>query len=203
MKVKVCGNSTLENLKEIIKTNPDFLGFIYWPVSKRKIVDSNIISIVPKNIKTVGVVVDQSLQEIQNIPTDYIQLHGQEDALFCQKVKEMGFGVIKAFQIKEDFNFNILNDYQDCVDYFLFDAFGKLPGGNSTKFNHQKLKEYNLDVPFFLAGGIDIDNANDVLELKSQFKNLFCVDINSKFEILPGIKDAQKVGVFINKIKNN
>lgn len=203
MKVKVCGNSTLENLKEIIKTNPDFLGFIFWPVSKRKVLDKSIISIVPKEIKTVGVVVDQSLEEIKNIPTEFIQLHGQEDAKFCQEVKKMGFKVIKAFQIKEDFDFKILNAYQDYVDYFLFDAFGKLPGGNSTKFNHQKLEDYNLEVPFFLAGGIDLENANDVLALKSRFKNLFCVDINSKFEILPGIKDASKVEAFINTIKNN
>ncbi|MFO7828371.1 MAG: phosphoribosylanthranilate isomerase, partial [Bacteroidales bacterium] len=138
MKLKVCGLNNAKNIKEITRLNPDFVGFIFYPRSKRFILDHGVntemIKEIPLNIKKVGVFVDSSIDEIiklfYDFNLDYVQLHGNENVTFCAKLFLKQIPVIKAFRLDKDFDFRQLEAYLPFCNYFLFDTKGKLPGGN-------------------------------------------------------------------------
>lgn len=203
MKLKVCGMRDENNLTNLLKINPDFIGLIFHEKSPRNV--SIPIKIeLPKNTFLTGVFVDESeafiIRKISENGLKAIQLHGQESPIFCKKIKELNQKVIKAFNIHSEFDFSALDEYTPYCDYFLFDAFGKNAGGNGITFDWELLKNYTGKTPFFLSGGIDSDMAKTLKEIKhSKFKG---VDINSKFEIEPGLKDIEKVNLFKDKIKS-
>lgn len=202
MKLKICGMKYAENIKEIASLCPDYIGFIFHRKSPR-FIGKLIIPEIPKKIKKVGVFVNSKIEFIRNSVSNHsleaVQLHGHESVEICKKLKDLPVVVIKAFQIDNNFNFNMLTDYETCVDFFLFDCKGPLPGGNGTSFDWDVLDQYNLSIPYFLSGGI----GNEDLEIIKSFKNskaakrCFGLDINSKFELWAGKKNYLTIKKFI------
>jgi len=160
MKLKVCGMKYQDNMIEVAKLQPDYLGFIFHENSSRYF--DGTIPELPKTIKKVGVFVNASIEEIseksKKHQLDAIQLHGDESSEFCAQcraefVSESNpIEIIKVFSIKDDFNFELLNPYESVCDYFLFDTKGKLPGGNGYTFKWNVMKNYPSNTPYFLSG---------------------------------------------------
>ena len=217
MKIKVCGMKYPENIAEVAALQPDYLGFIFWEPSPRYF--SGDIPPLPETVMKVGVFVDAPLssvvEKVRVYELDLIQLHGRETAAFCKSLRKelekMGtnkedtfkeVGIVKAMAVGSDFNFEDLNTYRDVVDYFLFDSKGPLPGGNGFGFNWELLRDYSLDTPFFLSGGIglhEVENLNNFLKTPVAEK-CHAIDVNSAFEQKPGLKDARTLQLFIEKI---
>lgn len=201
VKLKICGMKYPENIQDIAALEPDYLGFIFWDKSIRKM-DFETLPNIPFSIKKVGVFVDESIHEIfskvNQYKLDSVQLHGNESVIFCKNVKKTGVEVIKAFSIDHNFNFNTVKDYVPFVDYFLFDTKGKLPGGNGITFNWKMLEKYQYEKPFFLSGGIgktEIDAIKDFLKTEASNKCV-AIDVNSRFELKPGCKSITKLKKF-------
>ena len=194
IKLKICGMKYSENIQEIAALKPDYLGFIFWDKSSRKF-DLIELPKLDSNIKKVGVFVDASIEDIQSkiktFQLDIIQLHGKESVEFCANLKNENVEIIKAFSINNDFNFSQIKAYENVVDYFLFDTKGKLPGGNGTTFDWQVLENYDLQKPFFLSGGIGLTEINKIQEFLDSYLSKYCyaIDVNSRFETAPGLKN--------------
>ena len=198
---------TPENISGVAFAFPDYLGFIFYPKSKRFVgmePSQKIMAIVPDSVKKVGFFVDEApekvLETVQNWNLDVVQLHGNETPEYCQQIQDLGITIFKAFSVDDQFDFEILNAYSGVCDYFLFDTKSQLPGGTGQKFNWQLLENYKVDVPFFLSGGISPDDLDAVLNFRHP--QLFGIDINSGFEISPGLKDVEKVKNFISGIRS-
>ena len=201
VKLKICGMKETENITEISALQPDYLGFIFWEKSKRNMT-LDAIPELPETIKKVGVFVDASIQEIaakiNQYQLDVIQLHGNESVIFCRNVKKLGVEVIKVFSMNSNFNFSLVKEYVLVVDYFLFDTKGKLPGGNGVTFDWKILENYRCDTPYFLSGGIgttEIDGLKEFLKSPAA-KKCYAIDVNSRFEKKPGIKNKIKLQKF-------
>jgi len=209
MKLKVCGMKL--NTLEVATLDPDYLGFIFWEPSKRYF-DGNIPKL-PASIKKVGVFVDAPLEEIRKKVKEYrlqaVQLHGKESPEFCSDLKkstsdrskaleENSLEIIKVFSIKDDFDFSNLAPYENVCDFFLFDTKGKLPGGNGFTFSWEVLKNYPSSKPYFLSGGIGLDEIEKIREFQQRPESKYChaIDVNSKFELEPGLKDIDKLKEF-------
>ncbi|MGD0756669.1 MAG: phosphoribosylanthranilate isomerase [Bacteroidales bacterium] len=207
IRIKVCGMCDSLNVKEIADAKPDFMGFIFYPGSPRYVHEEPEMAIfhnVPPGIKRIGVFLNENNHKILDISIrkglDMIQLHGNESPVSCLQLKSTGLTIIKAFNIADDFSFESLMQYVPVCDYFLFDTKSENPGGNGMKFNWEKLKEYSLDKPFFLSGGIGPEDAGVIKSIGN--RGFFAVDINSRFEAAPGIKNVSMVKRFIEEIKN-
>lgn len=192
-----------ENIASLIELNPDFIGYIFHQQSPRNIKTIPKV-IIPKNIKKVGVFVNKPLEFILEKATlyslDFIQLHGNETAEFCKKIKQHKFKIIKAFNISNQFDFEQLNKFQTTCDYFLFDAFGKNAGGNGITFNWDLLQQYYGKTSFLLSGGIDTNLIDQIKQLKHP--KFIGIDINSKFEIIPGFKNIKKIKQFKDELQS-
>ena len=188
-----------ENILEVSQLLPDYLGFIFYEKSSR-FFDGEILEI-PSSIKKVGVFVNARLMEIngkiKKYDLDLIQLHGDETPEFCENLKQDKIEIIKVFSVDDNFDFEVLNQYENVCDYFLFDTKGKLHGGNGITFNWQILEKYKSKKPLFLSGGIGIDEIEKIKTLKLP---IFAIDVNSKFEIEPGLKNKQLLQEFITQL---
>ena len=192
-----------ENIQEIALLEPDFLGFIFYENSVRNYTENTIVSI-PNSINKVGVFVNERpekiIKTIQKYDLNIIQLHGKETESYCLELinqlnhNQLNTKIIKSFSVDDCFVFQTLNDYQ-MVDYFLFDTKGKLPGGNGTKFNWKVLDKYHLEKPYFLSGGIGLDDVKSIKEFikTPASKYCFALDVNSQFEIEAGLKNKEKI----------
>lgn len=194
-----------ENIEAIAGLQPDYMGFIFYEKSKRNF--EGIISEIPKSIKKTGVFVNEYPEIVVSLVEEYqlkaIQLHGDESPEYIKGLKSHLLNkteIIKVFGVKDEFDFHDLQPYLELVDFFLFDTKGKERGGNGVKFNWKVLEKYPFEKPFFLSGGIGIEDAVQLKEIKSTKLPIFAVDINSKFEIEPGLKDTNKVKSFKNKL---
>ena len=205
MKIKICGLKFESNIIGLSKLEPDYMGFIFWEKSKRHIKGSTP-NLSETKIKKTGVFVNADFENIKGKSYDHkleaIQLHGQESPEFCRKIKNLGVEIIKTFSIDENFNFNILEKYKLCSDYFLFDTKGKSPGGNGISFDWEILRNYKYEKKFFLSGGIGIESINAIKKIKNLDLPLFGVDINSKFEINPGKKNVELIKSFKRSLDN-
>lgn len=203
MQIKVCGLKYPENISDVLETNVDYLGMIFHPQSPRFVSSASNYKNIP-NSKKVGVFVNKNLDEIINYHKDYqfntVQLHGNENNDLVIELKHKGLQVWKAFGLEIHFNFEILNNFPD-VDAFLFDTFTTNHGGSGKKFDWQILIDQKIEKPFWLSGGIGLEDANQL----QKFTHPQCLgyDINSKFEIEPGLKDVQKIIEFKQKIDQN
>ena len=204
MKLKVCGMKYQDNILEVAELQPHYIGFIFHEPSSRCF-EGNI-PILPESIQKVGVFVDKPVeyivQHIEKYQLDAIQLHGHESAEVCRLLKSTGKTVIKVFSIKDNFDFDVLDVYEEVCDYFLFDTKGRLPGGNGYAFNWKILDDYQSTKPFFLSGGIGIDEMDNLIKFKQSEASKFCyaVDVNSKFEIEPGLKNIDELKNFVNEL---
>ena len=195
------------NAREVSGTGADYMGFIFYPGSKRYVgrdPDKSLFSSVPGKILKVGVFVNEKTAELLRIARKYslelVQLHGAETPADCRTIRSAGFGVIKSFGIEPDFNFDALASYIPEVDHFLFDTRSDHHGGTGTRFNWEILDQYDFEKSFFLSGGIGPDHAEEILAF--QHPSFHGVDINSRFEIFPGVKDIDKLKTFITHIKS-
>ena len=188
--LKICGMKYPENILEVSQLLPDYLGFIFYEKSSR-FFDGEIPKI-PKTIKKVGVFVDSTFDEIiskiEKYDLDLIQLHGNESPEFCLNFKNSNIKIIKVFSVDDDFEFNVLEHYEQVCDYFLFDTKGKLHGGNGVTFNWQILENYKSKKPLFLSGGIGIE---EIKKIKTLNLPIYAIDVNSKFELVPGLKNTK------------
>ncbi len=195
------------NPKEVAQLQPDYLGFIFWKPSTRYF-DGNMPEL-PKSIKKVGVFVDafveEVLQKVKKYSLDALQLHGTESPEYCSNLIQAQVDIIKVFSIKDDFDFSVLEAYEASCDYFMFDTKGKLPGGNGYVFDWSILKEYPSSKPYFLSGGIGLNEIDSLLAFLESpaSKQCYAIDVNSKFEIEPGLKNIKQLREFKKLLSNN
>ncbi len=198
MIVKVCGMRDAENIHEVEALGIDLIGFIFWPKSSRYV--SERPAYLPTNCKRVGVFVDENIEVVKKIAQDYaldyIQLHGNETPDYCALLK--GHKLIKAFNIATAEDFEQTKPYEGLVNYFLFDTKGKSVGGNGTKFDWSVLDDYHGTTPFILSGGIGPDDAARIRSF--HHPQLAGIDLNSKFEDAPALKNIQKLKTFLEQL---
>jgi len=200
----------IDQINQLSDIGVEFCGFIFYPKSPRyvfKHMPAVSIKKIKSNINKVGVFVNASTEDVLQTVDDcglyLVQLHGDESPRACERISDY-VSVIKAFRLAEDDNILWkIKDYQDVVDMFLFDTEGAGYGGTGKKFNWETLMDLNINKPFFISGGIQPE---DVAALQAFSKNkvgkdLFAVDVNSKFEITPGYKDMEKVRTFLSQLK--
>ena len=209
MRVKVCGITQALQAQQIRDAGVDFVGFIFYPPSSRYVYKSMPAEEIKKlrNINKVGVFVNADvndvLRTVDNCGLYLVQLHGNESPRYCEKISQY-ITVVKAFRVSEGDNISWkIKDYYDVADLFMFDTEGASFGGTGKKFDWQKLKEANIGKPFFLSGGIAPDDVATIQQFQQQAvaKDLFALDINSRFETSPGVKDVQQVTTFIHEVK--
>ena len=204
MKLKVCGMKYRDNILEVAALRPDYLGFIFYEKSSR-FFDGSMLEL-SKEINKTGVFVDASndfiLECIQLHNLQAVQLHGHESPEFCEALISTDVEIIKVFSIKNQFDFSVLKAYEDVCDYYMFDTKGKLPGGNGYTFNWNILDGYPSTKPYFLSGGIGLDQREDLAEfLKSDAsKHCYAIDVNSQFEIEPGLKNIKLLNTFKSQL---
>jgi len=208
VRIKICGMKYPENIIEVGSLLPDYMGFIFWEKSARYF--DGIIPELPKSIKKAGVFVNATLEEIldkiEKHDLQAVQLHGHESAEFCGNLKKSipkVIEVIKVFSILDTFNFAELNPFENVCDYFLFDTKGKLPGGNGTTFDWKVLEQYPSTKPFFLSGGIGIEELEGVKQVLKTSLPIYAIDVNSKFEIEAGLKNIQLCTDAIYRVFSN
>ena len=209
--IKVCGMRDIENINQLQELDIDFMGIIRYSKSKRFVDDSQKEKVAQQTMNkgTVGVYVNESLENILKdiipLQLDVIQLHGDEDSAFAKALLEIDIKIFKAFQITEDFDFNSLKEWEELAAqyvgklFFLFDTATPNYGGSGKKFNWSILDSYKGEVPFLLSGGISKDDVALVKEFKH---NMFLgIDLNSKFETEPGVKNIEEIKTFIEKLR--
>jgi phosphoribosylanthranilate isomerase len=206
MKIKVCGLKCQSNIEELTHLPIDYMGFIFYNKSPRYLdedLSSDFVKSIPKRIKKTGVFVNENIYSIFNriahYDLDMVQLHGDETSELCAELKPH-VKVMKAFQIQDGLDFKQLESYLSVVDYFLFDSPTANYGGSGKQFNWQLLKNYNYNIPFFLSGGISEDHIEEIKLLN--IPQLIAIDINSKFETEPGLKNIEHIKQFISKLNS-
>jgi phosphoribosylanthranilate isomerase len=204
MKIKVCGMKYKENIEQVVSLRPDFMGFIFHDSSKRYVTEDFQMPASHTEIKKVGVFVnadaDYIIDKINKYNLDCIQLHGSEQPYFCRQMQRITC-IIKAFGIDEHFDFHTLEAYKDTCNYFLFDTKTPAHGGSGQQFDWQLLKKYHYNVPFFLSGGLDLRQIPEIKDLALTYPLLVGIDVNSRFEIGPGMKDIDKLHELIHAIR--
>ena len=203
MIIKVCGMREAENIREVEALGIDFMGFIFWPKSSRYV--SECPAYLPTQCKRTGVFVNENLDQVRHMAKAYaldvIQLHGSESPEQISHLSPLTshLSIIKAFNIATTEDIEATKPYEGIVDYLLFDTKGKTVGGNGEKFDWSVLEAYHGDTPFLLSGGIGPDDAERV----RSFHHPKCIgiDLNSRFEIAPGLKDINKLRAFLAKVK--
>lgn len=208
MKLKVCGLTKLNQIEELIFLNTSFLGFIFYEKSPRYVTNHLTLNEISK-IKhpgKVGVFVNEDVDKISEISDtadlNYIQLHGDENENFIYELRNKlskEIKIIKVFRVEIDFE-NLkskIHNLKSDVDYFLFDTDSKSYGGTGKTFDWQILNQLEITKPYFLSGGISLENFKEMKNLKQL---PFALDINSKFETEPGVKDLQKIKQLYEKL---
>lgn len=204
--VKVCGMKYPSNILDVGALQPDLMGFIFYPKSPRyaEPLDIATLESLPRNIKKIGVFVNEDLDKILTIVFKYkldgVQLHGAENKEICSRLRDAGLLVIKAFSIAEAYNFVLTKNYEGACDYFLFDTKTEAYGGSGLKFNWAILSEYTGETPFLLSGGIAADDAEAILKI--EHPKFAGIDLNSKFETSPGLKNVEMLNVFLSELKD-
>jgi phosphoribosylanthranilate isomerase len=193
IRLKICG--LRDNITEVTALQPDYAGFIFYASSPRYVGEDFVMPELHELIKKVGVFVNEPvecvLEKVRKYRLDFAQFHGSESPEICEEIADAGFGVIKAFQMDDNFDFSQLQQYDATVDYFLFDTKTKSYGGSGTAFNWEILKKYNMEKPYFLSGGISLENLEGLNEV--DLSQVHALDVNSKFELKPGLKNIEKL----------
>lgn len=206
MLVKVCGMREPENIEKVAQLGVDMMGFIFYPKSPRFASQSIARTAADKNVCRVGVFVNESAglisDKIQLFDLNAVQLHGNESRELCEQLHEQNglLKVIKAISVSTAGDIQKYKEYVGAVDYFLFDTKCKTVGGSGQQFDWQVLENYDGDVPFILSGGI---GPEDVERIRN-FHHPKCIgiDLNSKFEMEPGLKDVEMLKTFLENIEN-
>ena len=209
MKLKVCGLTKLDQIQELISLKVDFLGFIFYEKSPRYVLNHlNLkeISKIPHAGK-VGVFVNETIENVIDFSVkanlNFIQLHGDEDDHYIANLKNNLPNQIKMIKVirignqtSEELQKNI-NQQPSTINYLLFDTDSKAFGGTGKTFDWKILNEVEISIPYFLSGGISLENVHQIPTINTQ---PFSLDINSKFELEPGIKDLEKIKQLYEKL---
>ncbi|HLS37927.1 MAG TPA: phosphoribosylanthranilate isomerase [Sphingobacterium bovisgrunnientis] len=202
LKIKVCGMRDADNIRQLVTLPIDYIGFIFYAKSARFVSENPEINI-PHSIKKVGVFVNSSKEEIRAKTKEFdlqvVQLHGDESPEFCQEIKDLDVETFKAFGIDEEFDWESIEAYENKVDYFLFDTKSKQYGGTGQTFNWEKLKANPYNTHYWLSGGISLDNIEEAANFEDN--RLYGLDLNSKFEIEPALKNIHSLTQAISIIK--
>lgn len=202
MEVKVCGMRDVENIQRLISdVNPDWMGLIFYPNSSRFVSDEKAAELAGIPIRKVGVFVNESEVEILRKVTDFrllaIQLHGNESVDLVKRLSEKtDCELWKVISVGAEVDWESLEGYLPFVSKFLFDTATAAHGGSGKRFDWKVLETYPFDKGFLLSGGLDEESGNEVLALREQIPQLLGVDLNSKFEDSPGIKNIEKLVLF-------
>lgn len=209
--LKVCGLTKLNQIKELIDLKADFLGFIFYEKSPRFVLNQLSLEEILKieHSGKVGVFVNEDLEKIIEISEkanlNFIQLHGDENEDFISELRQKlnpEIGIIKVIRIGNQTTYELqktVNQQPTTINYLLFDTDSKAFGGTGKTFDWNILNDIEIQISYFLSGGISLENAGD---LKNINQKPIALDINSKFEIEPGNKDLEKVKEFLSLIKN-
>jgi phosphoribosylanthranilate isomerase len=203
MQIKVCGMREKDNVRLVASLLPDYMGFIFFATSPRdasSVLQKETIENLPTNIEPVAVFVNKELEEALAILKQnnfkHAQLHGYESPEYCEAIKQHGFGVFKVFSIDESTDFSSMEQYLGMADYFLFDTKSPKHGGTGVKFDWDLLERYKLSKPVLLSGGISSDDVEMVQQALVKYPWIHGLDLNSRFELSPGIKDIEKLRTF-------
>lgn len=210
MRIKVCGMTDLQQMHQLGQMGVEFAGMIFYHKSPRfvlKHLNGEMVKRAKLKVYKVGVFVnasyDEILNHVENFGLDMVQLHGDETPRFCEQVSNY-IQTIKAFRIGEDENIPWkVKDYYESCDMYLFDTLGAGYGGTGKKFNWDILKEAAIEKPYFLSGGIEPTDAAAIKTFANEeaARNLFALDVNSKFEVSPGVKDMGLVRKFVEEVR--
>ncbi len=229
LSLKVCGMKYVENIQQVAALQPDYLGFIFYEKSKRNFegIIPELPKSIKKTGVFVNEYIEIVISLVEEYQLDAIQLHGDESveyvtdlknqlierrALFIEEnkhqkkqknkqyVSENEVEIIKVFGIKDEFNFDVLKPYVAVVDFFLFDTKGKERGGNGTKFDWSVLEKYPFKKPFFLSGGIGLEDLEQIQIVLKTNLPIYGIDVNSKFEVEPGVKKIEELKEFKKEI---
>jgi phosphoribosylanthranilate isomerase len=203
--LKICGMREPDNIMSVASLGPDILGFIFYPGSPRYapgLLDPGIVASLPRHIRKAGVFVNSDYDHImpfaEKYSLDIIQLHGDEGPDLCGKIRNTGLKVIKAFKISSSADFGSCSDFVGSTDFFLFDTWTGKHGGSGEKFDWGILDSYSHRHPFFLSGGIGPEDAEHIRKINNP--GFYGADINSRFEIKPGLKDVDRIRKFIHDL---
>ena len=203
MMIKVCGMRDADNIRAAEALGIDLMGFIFWPKSCRYV--SEKPAYLPTQCRRVGVFVDATVddicQHVEDYALDVIQLHGKEAPAYLQALHSLygdSIAIIKAFNIATAEDLQQTACYEGLADYFLFDTKAQQVGGNGTKFDWTVLASYAGKTPFLLSGGIGPDDAERVQAFHHPL--LAGIDLNSRFELAPGLKNIQQLKTFIQAL---
>lgn len=199
--VKVCGMTEAANIRSVEQLGVDMIGFIFYPKSPRCL--CTLPDYLPQRAKRVGVFVGAPKEEVltyaDRLTLDYIQLHGNESPAYCRSLRRAGLRLIKAFSLSRPQDLLPTADYQDTCDYLLFDTKTAHYGGSGNQFDWQLLDRYRGTVPFLLSGGINPYSAPAIRELRHPL--LAGIDLNSRFETRPGVKDPERIAQFLQQLR--
>lgn len=203
--VKVCGMRDYANIAAVIGLKPDYMGFIFYPESPRCVPPDADLPNLPDGIKKVGVFVNADLGNVIALARvhelDIIQLHGTEPPGYCDALKVLGFTVFKAFGIRHAEDLEATAGYESGCALFVFDTKSPKHGGTGQQFDWNVLHAYTGSTPFLLSGGIGPADAEAIRALS--LPKLAGVDLNSRFELEPGLKNTELLAPFINAMKSN
>lgn len=211
MLIKVCGITSVEQLKDLQLIGVDYAGLIFYPPSPRYVGKHKMQASETKeqqiSIRKIGVFVNEQESDLLKLVDDWglemVQLHGEETPEFCERISKQ-VKVIKAFRVGTVVDIELMvSPYKDVVDYFLFDTMGEKYGGTGKQFDWKLVSNTVLEKPYFLSGGIGADLDQELNDFASTQKDLYAVDVNSKFEVSPGIKNMGLIRKFVDSLKNN
>lgn len=209
MRVKVCGMTQPDQVEALAAMGVTFAGFIFYPKSPRYVFRHMTTTQIRKfnNINKVGVFVNAPIEEVLHLVDEcrlhMVQLHGDEPPKYCEKIADY-VSVVKAFRLSDNDSVEwMIRPYMDVCDMFMFDTMGAGYGGTGKKFDWSMLKNSTIGKPFFLSGGIEPGDEEELMAFAQEpvAKALFAIDINSKFELTPGVKDMENVKLFVDKVK--
>jgi phosphoribosylanthranilate isomerase len=208
MQLKVCGITQIDQLLALQEIGVDYAGLIFFEGSPRFVglhdFQASVIKQNDISIKRIGVFVnakeDEILKAVDDWKLEMVQLHGEESPVFCEKISNH-VKTIKAFRVKEEESLAYkIAPYENAVEYFLFDAMGKQYGGTGNKFDWKVIVEANIQKPYFLSGGLGPDDVADIQLFGQANINCFAIDVNSRFEVKPGVKNIEIVRTFTERL---
>jgi phosphoribosylanthranilate isomerase len=207
LKIKVCGMRDPGNIRDLCALEPDLIGYIFYSGSKRYVGDEpdpEIFRIPSASVQKVGVFVDEEKEHVVRLYETHglamVQLHGSESPEYCLFLAERGVPIIKTYSPERIPSKGKIAEYLETVNYLLFDTPSESFGGSGIKFDWDLIRKYKLPFPFFLSGGIGPDDVNAIKDISHDW--LFAVDINSRFEVEPGIKDIGLLKEFIEALRD-
>jgi phosphoribosylanthranilate isomerase len=205
MVIKVCGMRQPDNIRDVASLHPMLMGFIFHPGSPRDAseLDPEVVRQLPAYIKPVGVFVDRPVDTMAATALRYglqaVQLHGHETPAQCAEMRRLGLMVIKAVGVDRSVNWDDYAPYVGSVDLLLLDNKTPAHGGSGQKFDWSLLDSYPLAARYLLSGGIGPDDVDAIVS--AMRPGLAGIDINSRFETAPGLKDINRLLHFILQLR--